>query len=90
MKTKYILVTEQDAPNESQYKIWLPVNDGIFNLNNNDIICSVNGTVDIIYCDILCDVNTHKRYVEIEKLGAHNPLELIMKLDLYPNLYLEI
>ena len=90
MKTKYILVMHSDAPNESNYKIRRPVNDGIFNLNNNDIICSVQGTTDIIDCDILCDVNTHEKYVEIEKLGAHNPLELIMKLDLYPNLYLEI
>jgi hypothetical protein len=39
---------------------------------------------------MLCDVNTHERCVEIEKFGARNPLELMMKLDLYPNLYLEI
>jgi hypothetical protein len=90
MKIKYILAIHSDAPNESRYKIWLPANNSIFNLNSHDIICSVQGTADIIECDVLCDVNTHEKCVEIEKLGTRNPLELTMKLDLYPNLYLEI
>jgi hypothetical protein len=87
MKTKYILAIHSDAPNDPQYKIWLPLNNCIFNLNNHGIIYSIEPTAE---CDILCDVNTHEKYIEIEKLGASNPLELMMKLDLYPNLFLEI
>jgi hypothetical protein len=81
MKTKYILATD---------KTWLPINNGIFHLNSHDIIWAVSGANNSSYCDMLCDVNTHERCIEIETLGARNPLELMMKLDLYPNLYLEI
>lgn len=38
----------------------------------------------------MCDVNTHKKVFELKDLGAHNLLELMIKLDLNPNLYLEI
>lgn len=91
MKIKYILAIHSDAPNESRYKIWLPANNSIFHLNSHNIIYAIRGTNNnLIRCNILCDVNTHEKCVEIEKLGARNPLELMMKLDLYPNLFLEI
>lgn len=90
MKTRYILATTKTAPDVDSFKIWLPMNNSnIFHLSDNGIIWSIKG-VNNKNCDMLCDVNTHERYMEIEKFGASNPLELIMKLDLYPNLYLEI
>lgn len=83
MKTRYILATEHSDPNESSYKFWLPTSACVFDLNSNGIINSFHDVGGTSYCDILCDVYTHERYIEIEKFGASNPLELMMKLDLY-------
>lgn len=92
MKIRYILATNRDVPNDPQYKIWLPLNSVVYDLTIDGIIWSIYGPNNgpATYCDMLCDVNTHERYVELDKLGASNPLELMMKLELYPNLYLEI
>lgn len=95
MKIKYILATSSDISDtldNSNYKIWLPVNNGIFHLDIHNVIYAIRGTTSnlITRCDMLCDVNTHEQCIEIAQLGAHNPLELMMKLELYPNLYLEI
>ncbi len=92
MKTKYILATHSDYPNGSCYKIWLPLNFAVYDLDINGIIWTVYGPNGgpASYYNTLCDVNTHEKCVELDKLGARNPLELMMKLDLYPNLFLEI